>query len=111
MDGEGMHENEIEIGGLDKAELLKALYDNARAQGMGVLQMQAGGIKIEQAQMIIEKCGDNLYFDYLFGRVMKVDLSGDSMDTRLYDRDNGQGSAKAIIDQLMANSANIPDTS
>ena len=38
------------------------------------------------------------YFDYLKGRVMKIDLSGDSeLDPRLYDRDNGAGAAERAI--------------
>jgi hypothetical protein len=45
----------------------------------------------EQAEDILSKSHDK-YFDYLKGRVMKIDLSGEMMDTWLYDRDNGQGS-------------------
>ena len=40
------------------------------------------------------------YFDYVQGRVMKVDLSGDSFNPWLYDRDNGEGAAKRIVDTL-----------
>ncbi len=40
------------------------------------------------------------YFDYLAGRVMKIDLSGDELDPRLYDRDLGQGAAERTIDAL-----------
>ena len=38
-----------------------------------------------------------MYFDYLYGRVMKVDLSKDTFDPFLYDRDNGQGAAERAI--------------
>ena len=31
---------------------------------------------------------------------MKVDLSGDSFDPWGYDRDNGQGAAKVVVDEL-----------
>ncbi|MFA5049133.1 MAG: hypothetical protein WC516_08970 [Patescibacteria group bacterium] len=41
------------------------------------------------------------YFDYLGGKVMKINLAGDSLDTRLYDRDNGEEAAEyAILDDL-----------
>ena len=41
------------------------------------------------------------YFDYLKGRVMKVDLSSDdSFEEWLYDRDNGKGAAQRVIDSL-----------
>jgi hypothetical protein len=39
-------------------------------------------------------------FDYLHGRVMKVDLSGDSFDPWLYDRDNGEGAASRAIAKM-----------
>lgn len=32
----------LNIKGLDKAEVLKALYNNSRVQGMGFLQAMAG---------------------------------------------------------------------
>ena len=41
-----------------------------------------------------------LYFDYLFGRVIKVDLSGNWFDERLYDRDNGIGAAQAAVNSV-----------
>jgi hypothetical protein len=44
---------------------------------------------------------DSMYFDYLRGRVMKVDLSRDSLEERLYDRDNGQGAAYDAIKHLL----------
>lgn len=44
------------------------------------------------------------YFDYLYGRVMKVDLSSDDgFEERLYDRDNGKGAAQKVIDALRTN--------
>jgi hypothetical protein len=42
---------------------------------------------------------------YLKGRVMKVDLSGDSFGPWLYDRDNGDGAAERVIAELRANQA------
>lgn len=43
---------------------------------------------------------DSIYFDYLNGKVMKVDLGQDEFDPRLYDRDNGEGAAQRAIDNL-----------
>lgn len=37
------------------------------------------------------------YFDYVKGRVLKVDLSGDEVETWLYDRDNGEGAAEKAL--------------
>lgn len=44
----------------------------------------------------------SIYFDYLKGRVMKVELAGDDVDPWLYDRDNGQGAFARVIDELRA---------
>lgn len=40
------------------------------------------------------------YFDYLYGRVLKVDLSGNAFDEHLYERDNGVGSASRALAPL-----------
>lgn len=98
------YENPINIGDLDKAEVLASLYNHSRQQGMGFLNaLGKKNLTVEDARKILEshaKDGGGAYFDYLQGRVMKVDLGGDSFDPRLYDRDNGQGAARAAIEEL-----------
>lgn len=108
--------DEIDIKGIDKAELLAALYNNSRPMGMGFLQARPGELTIEQAR---EACGygddstrmlgknaagnRELYFDYLHGRPLKSDLSGDTFRPWGYDRDNGgDGTAARIIESLRA---------
>jgi len=44
---------------------------------------------------------NNEYFDYLYGKIMKVNLSGDEFSPTLYDRDNGEGSAFKAIKHLL----------
>ena len=85
----------IDMASMNKAEVLAKLYNASRPQGMGFLQFSPAPMTTEQAQELIAK-GDG-YFDYLYGRVMKVDLSGDQLDPYLYDRDNGQGAAAAAL--------------
>lgn len=87
----------IDISKLDKADVLRVLYNNARPQGMGYLHFVPGDMSKEEARLII-KSGQT-YFDYLKGRVMKVNLSGSTFDPWLYDRDNGyEAAANAIAD-------------
>ena len=91
----------ISIQGLDKATVLAALYNASPPVGMGFLNPGARQqMTAEQAAQRIESAGSDLYFDYLQGRVMKIDLAGDAVDTRLYDRDNGQGSGARVIEAL-----------
>ena len=90
----------VDIKGLDKARVLKALYDHSHVQGSGFLQAVPDWV------VTVEHCAGLLakhsYFDYLHGRVLKVDLSGDEFDERLYDRDCGEGAAQRAVDSVRA---------
>ena len=93
-------ENEIDIICIDKAELLAGLYNKAQPQGRGFMRADADQMTREQAQEILTTNND---FDYLKGRVMKVNLSSDTkLDARLYDRDNGGGTAQSVVDVIRA---------
>lgn len=108
-------EHEIDITGLDKAELLAALYNRSQQFGMGYLHTAGQhALTVEQARAIIDpqdppdprmvnwdqKDAKELKFDYLYGRVLKVDLSGDILRTWLYNRDIGEGAAEAVVAAL-----------
>lgn len=88
----------IDLTGLDKAEVLAALYNASQPRGMGILYYDPTSMTTEEAQKLLDS--GQTYFDYLKGRVMKVDLSSDQLETWLYDRDNGQGAAQRVIDTL-----------
>lgn len=77
-----------------KRKVLIALYDGSKVQGMGIFQAKSGSLSEAEAKSLLE---EQTYFDYLHGKVMKVDLSGNELDPRLYDRDNGQGKAAQLI--------------
>lgn len=88
----------IDIKGLDKLEVLQALYQGARPQGMGFIHFAPGPLTEEELETIGRQMGSGYtYFDYLKGRVMKVDLDKDVLDPRLYDRDNGSGAARRAL--------------
>ena len=84
----------IDIKGIDKVKILKALYTGAHPQGIGMLHFIDGGLSDEEAKNLLQK---NNYFDYLHGRVMKINLSTDKLDTTLYDIDNGKNAAEQIL--------------
>jgi hypothetical protein len=96
----------IDIAGLDKAEVLAALFNASKQQGMGFFDTSgAGWMSVDDARKCIDVVTDSdgeIYFDYLRGRVMKVELSGDQLNPRLYDRDNGRGAADAALAGLVA---------
>ena len=84
----------INLHGKNKAEVLVKLYNASKPQGMGLLHYNNKKTTTEQA---ILDTGQT-YFDYLKGRVMKIDLSDDELDPRLYDRDNGFGAATRALE-------------
>lgn len=88
----------IDISKLEKAQVLKALYDNSRPLGMGFLHFNPAPMPIETARDLVK---DQSYFDYVQGRVLKSDLGRDLYESGLYDRDNGAGAALDAIQPLL----------
>ncbi len=93
-----MSSEKVSIAGLKKACVLAALYNRARPQGMGFMHYVPEPMYIGEAEKITDM--KVFKFDYLRGRVMKVDISGDEFDPWGFDRDNGEGAAQATIDIL-----------
>jgi hypothetical protein len=92
----------IDISKLSKVQVLVALYNAAQPLGTGLLHYDAAPMSEEEAVHLLEQ---STYFDYVKGRVMKVDLSKNEFDPRLYDRDNGQGEAQRVISELTQHAA------
>ena len=90
----------IDITGLPKEKVLMALFNGSKQQGLGTLNKDGKeDITEEQAEQIIKEHG--LFFDYLNGRFLKVNLTSDSFDEWCYDRDNGAGAALKAIQNVM----------
>lgn len=85
----------MDIAGRSKAKILAALYNRAKPQGRGIHHVDSKPMTEKDAQKILDS--GRTYFDYLGGRVMKVDLAKDKLDTRLYNRDNGPNAAETAI--------------
>ena len=98
----------ISYKGLTKAEALAALWNGSRCQGLSFFGADLGHTHMtaDEAQKIIDerKNGEGLYFDYLEGRVLKVDLRTDDecFNEALYDRDLGPGAAQRVISHALA---------
>jgi len=92
----------VDIRGLDKGAVLKALHDGARPAGMGMLravpELSLGRARADYAELI----KDGGLIDYYLGRPIKVDLDGDFIDPLFYDRDAGSGAAALVIARLRA---------
>ena len=99
----------VNFAPLTKAQALCALYNNAKAQGLRFAKYRGLKLTEEQAETLIRERTERSpitgekpysYFDYLYGRVIKVKLvdGSNEFDERLYDRDNGEGSAREAIE-------------
>jgi len=86
----------VDISNKDKAEVLAALYNNSHPHGMGFIQYNPEPMTIEQAREILKQ---TTYFDYLAGRVMKINLGSNTVHTWGYNRNNGNGAAERAISQ------------
>lgn len=88
----------INISGLPKGKVLAAPYNNQKVQGMGVFQAVEGQMTEQEADELLKQ---TTYFDYLHGKVMKINLSkDDEFDGRLYDRDLGEGAAERVVNSI-----------
>lgn len=88
----------MDITGINKAEILAALYNNSKPLGMGMIHFTPEDMTVTEAQELLD--AGQTYFDYHKGRVMKISLKGDEFRTDLYNRDNGQGAAEDVIESL-----------
>lgn len=97
----------MDIKGIDKAKILVALFSMASPRGLGWLQHKPSDqLTLDDARALLK---DRTYFDYLRGRVMKVNLAPNvnELDLRLFERDNGPAEAR-LMELLTAPSAVKP---
>lgn len=92
----------VDIKGLNKADVLMALYEASHYQGMSFLGMQKVFVHSD-AVKLIDRCIENdtrLRFDYVNGRIIKCDITDDMFDPTFFDRDCGEGAAADAIKKL-----------
>jgi hypothetical protein len=88
----------INITGLDKVEVLRALYNCARPTDLSSFKRTERVLTRDEAEWIwqqFERLG--CYFRYVRGRVLNVRLRGDALSVGLYERDNGKGAARDAL--------------
>lgn len=91
----------IDIRNFDKAAVLAALYNRASPMGAGFMAHEEGSMSVQEAQELIDNHhSSRLWFDYLKGRAMKVDITGDELRAGNYDSYYGAGAAEAVLKAL-----------
>lgn len=88
-----MEDGLIDISGLDKVELLRALYVYAFESPMSMFSRS-------EFDEYLAKEAVKKRIDYFQGRAIKTDLSRDHADPLLFDRDAGKGRFQQVVDLL-----------
>lgn len=93
-----MEEINFKAMGLDRYEVLCALYNKSKPLGLGILHFTPENLTLKEAH---EQLDGYDYADYVKGRVIKVKLpeNAESFSPRLYDRDNGEGAALIALQE------------
>lgn len=92
----------MNVLGHTREEVFMVLYNRAMPLGNGFLHYVPKQIDLAEAKEFLKTYPGN-YFDYVKGRVMKVDLSRPEVNTVLYNHDNGKNAAEdAWMDYLTA---------
>lgn len=101
---------EIDISGVDKAQVLIALYLHAKVSpvankplsGLSWLidkVFQNDTLTLDKARKLI--ASGQRYFYEVYGRSLHIDLSRDTIDTWNYDTINGYNAAKDALKHLL----------
>jgi hypothetical protein len=101
-----MGSTDIDITGIDKVELLTALWLNSKPAAFYTFnyQVDVPGFSKQEAKEAVKK-----YIDYFCGRCIKMDLSGDTTDVYSYERDFGKGSVAGIVAELRSQRRDTTD--
>lgn len=89
----------MDIEGLEKADILARLYNASKPFEAGYPGYRPGDMTIEEARVLLEA---GTRFEYLHGRILKIDLGRNDLRTLEYDRANGVGSAAAALEGVRA---------
>ena len=85
----------VSIEGLDKVEVLRALWHAQNPAGFFEMTGAPSPTFEDPSSAILR-----LYIDYHCGRAIKANLSGNSFNPFLFDRDAGAGAAARAIAAL-----------
>lgn len=92
---------EVDISGLDKVEVLRALWERqfVAAFFYNNLAVPIPRFDASEARRAIKEG----YIDYFCGRCMKFDMSQNTLDSTRYDHVAGQGTMAMVITELRGN--------
>lgn len=87
---------DINISDLPKKELFQALFERASSITRGFdYYNPSQKLSEEEIQYYIK-----YYTEFVTGRKMRIDVSGNTVNTELYNMDNGANTAEKVIQRL-----------
>ena len=89
----------LNIKGLDKAEVFRALFNSAKVQRPGFFHNLQDNISLEKAQKAV---AHRTHFRSYRGRILNINITGSYLETRFYDQENGPGAAEKALSRLLA---------
>lgn len=96
--------NVINISNKNKADVLAALYNNAKPIGWGLIHYDPMPMTSEIAQEILDGMDDECWFSYLKGRPIKLSLKDNIITVAVYNNRNGE---KNLAQKAIASCPNI----
>lgn len=100
----------VNVKGLDRAELLAALYNATHAVGLGVRDDLRRDMTVAEARQRLHERRSELgplrrhgllaTFDWVAGRPIKCDVDQDEIDFDVYDNVAGPGTGARVVQQL-----------
>lgn len=95
----------INIEGLNKAEVLSELYNNCKVVLPDSVASIFNTVTVGECVNILK---NNSKFSKILGKSIPVDFTSDiEFNEELYDKENGEGSAQRIVDELRNKSTEI----
>lgn len=86
----------VNISGLSKVDLLERLWNRMKPAAFFAFNLSlAPSFNKDEAKKDVKG-----YIDYFCGRCIKSDLSGDTANTSLYNRDAGNGAFEEIVKKM-----------
>ena len=95
-----MDVNKINIAGVDKYKLLKALWMHSKYAKFFELE-NAPLPFFPDKNIVIKYLSENTFIEYFAGKIIKIDLSNDIVDYTFYDRKYGKGAFQKIFNDMM----------
>lgn len=92
--------DKVDVTGIDRKELLRALWENSKPAAFLVMNNMVAPFDMDEA--VRSARPGTGYVDYACGRLIKAEIftEDNEIDPRGYDRDYGEGAFQRVVNSL-----------